>query len=111
MHADIDVLLHLGLLLEYLHAENTAEEQRVMLLLDLGVTFTLLLLLFLLLFLLLLILFLNFDGPGCVQSCLTLTCASDLKLGTHLEGVHSSIFCKKNFLVRLELVPVLNGLT
>ena len=42
---------------------------------------------------------------------LAYTCARDLKLGTHLEGVHTSIFCQKNFLVRLELVPVLNGLT
>ena len=45
-----------------------------------------------------------------LDSCLTLTCARDSKLGTHLQGVHISIFEKINW-VRLELVPVLNGLT
>ena len=43
--------------------------------------------------------------------CLAPTCVRDLKLGTHFEGVHTIIFCQKNFLVRLELVAVLNGLT
>ena len=42
---------------------------------------------------------------------LAYTCARDLKLGTHLEGVHTIIFCQKNFLVPLALAPVHNGLT
>ena len=39
------------------------------------------------------------------------TCARDLKLGTHFGRVNWKFFFEKIFLVRLELVHVLNGLT